>query len=201
VGRLLAAAKTADAALSLLEVEPELLSRSAVVEMDGDRIRRIVEKPAVHDAPSRTVSLPHYVFSPRIFDILPGIEPSPRGEYELQDGIQGLIDVGAHVVGVAADERLQVSTPADLLALTRRLFGAGSETRRADPGSVGAATRFVDPVRVESETVIGGACEIGPEVFLEGGCRIGDGAEIRRSIVLRGGCVGAGEIIEDRVVT
>ena len=127
----------------------------------------------------------------RIFEILPAVQPSPRGEYELQDGIQGLIDGGANVVGVAADERLQVSSPADLLALTRRLLGGGSETRRTDPESVGAGTRFVDPVRIEPEAVIGGECEIGPEAFLEGGCHIGEGAIVRRSIVLRGGCVPA----------
>ena len=79
----------ADAVLSLLDVEPDKLCRSGVVELDGERIRRIVEKPSPGNAPSNTVSLPHYVFSPRLLELLPSVKPSFRGEYEIQDAIQG----------------------------------------------------------------------------------------------------------------
>ena len=201
VRELLAAAIGADAALSLLDVEPHLVSRSAVVELDGNWVRRIVEKPSLETAPSHTVSLPHYVFSPQLLDHLARVEPSPRGEYELQDAIQGLIDEGGLVIGVRAAERFQVSTPGDLLALNQRLLADGLETQVVQRDRVGDGTQFVDPVRVESGVIIGSGCEVGPGVFLESGCRIADGAVIRRSIVLRGGRVGAGEIIEDRVVT
>ena len=103
------------------------------MELDGQRILRIVEKPSPEDAPSNTVSLPHYVFSPRLLDLLPSLEPSIRGEYEIQDAIQGLIDGGGTVIGVHAVERFQVSSPRDLLMLTRRLFSIDSESREIDP--------------------------------------------------------------------
>jgi NDP-sugar pyrophosphorylase family protein len=48
--------------------------------------------------------------------------------------------------------------------------------------------------------VVGDGCELGPEVFLESGCEIGRGAVVRRSIVLRGGRVDDGQMIEDQVV-
>jgi NDP-sugar pyrophosphorylase family protein len=48
--------------------------------------------------------------------------------------------------------------------------------------------------------VVGDDCELGPEAFLESGCEIGRGAVVRRSIVLRDGRVGDGDIVEDQVV-
>jgi NDP-sugar pyrophosphorylase family protein len=200
VRQLLDAAHRADVVLSLLDVGPELVSRSAAVELDGDRIRRIVEKPILAEAPSHTVSLSHYVFGPPLIDLVPQVEASARGEYEIQDAIQMLIDVGGRVVGVRAEERRQVSTPEDLLGLTRHLLLTGSEPGNQQPAGVGRGTRFAEPLYIGDGVVIGDGCEVGPEVYLESGCRIGHGAVIRRSIVLRGARVGDGRTIEDRVV-
>jgi len=190
-----------DAVLSLLDVEPELVSRSAAVSLDGHRVLRIVEKPAQENAPSFTVSLPHYICSPRLLDLLPGLGASPRGEYEIADAIQGLIDAGRRVVGVRADERLQVSSQEDLLKVTRQMFSKCPEPIQADLTRDYHGTAFLNPVRVEQGVMVGDACVIGPEVFLESGCQIGDGAVVRRSIVLRGGRVAKGETVEDKVVT
>ncbi len=179
----------ADAVLSLLDVEPEKLCRSGVVEMDGVQIRRIVEKPSPANAPSNTVSLPHYVFSPRLLEFLPSVKPSLRGEYELQDAIQGLIDCDRTVIGVLADKRFQVSSPEDLLELTHQLFSDGSEPLRIGPAAVSRGLNLVEPYHIERGAVLGDDCEVGPEVYLESGCHIGYGAIVRRSVVLRGGRV------------
>ena len=201
VGDLFEAALDADAVLSLLEVEPELVTRSGVVEFDGARVLRIVEKPALGTAPSNTVSLPHYVFPPSILDLLRSVEPSPRGEYELQDAIQMLIDGGGVVTGVRAAQRTQVSSPEDLLALTRVLFsGEAGRSRLASSESAGHGVHLIEPCMVEPGVVLGDGCSIGPEVFLESGCEIGSGTVVRRSIVLRDGRVGRGERIEDQIV-
>ena len=199
VTQLLAAATEADAALSVLDVEPELVSRSAAVLMDGDAVQRIVEKPRLEDAPSHTVALPHYVFTPRLLDLLPGVGVSPRREYELPDAIQGLIEVGGRVVGIRAARRRQISTPADLLGVTRRLLAAAADATSDSQSTAGRGTRLIGPYRIEHDVVIGRNCEIGPEVYLESGCHIGDGAVLRRSIVLRGARVAAGELLEDAV--
>jgi len=122
VGEVLRAADSADAVLSLLDVESGLVARSASVELDGIWVRRIVEKPVPGEATSNTVSLPHYVFPRRLIDHLAGVGRSVRGEYEIQDAIQALINDGGTVVGIRAAERCQVSTPEDLLALTMQLL-------------------------------------------------------------------------------
>jgi len=200
VRQLIGAADGADVVLSLLDVEPELVSRSAAVELDGNLVRRIVEKPTLDEAPSQTVSLSHYVFAPSLLDLLPRVEASPRGEYEIQDAIQELIDAGGRVVGLRAAERLQVSTPEDLLALTRRLLSARSEPTHVETTSVGHGTELMEPLRIDHGVAMGDGCAVGPEVFLESGCRIGNRVAIRRSIVLRSGRVDDGQTIEDQVV-
>jgi NDP-sugar pyrophosphorylase family protein len=201
VRNLLGAAADTDAVLSLLDVKRELVTRSGVVEMDGDRVVRIVEKPSLDKAPSNTVSLPHYVFSSRILEFLPLVGRSQRGEYEVQDAIQRLIDNDGTVIGVRASGRHQVSTTQDLLQLTRRLFSAEPELGRVDQAVGGCRFTAIEPLRIEHGVELGVDCEIGPETFLESGCRIGDGAIIRRSIVLRDGRVGEGQTVEESVVS
>jgi bifunctional UDP-N-acetylglucosamine pyrophosphorylase/glucosamine-1-phosphate N-acetyltransferase len=201
VGEVLCAADSADAVLSLLDVEAELVGRSASVELDGIRVRRIVEKPAPGEATSNTVSLPHYVFPRRLIDRLQRVGRSARGEYEIQDAIQALIDDGGTVVGVRAAERRQVSTPEDLLALTKRLLREEIEPTHIAPARVGVGTNLVRPLRIETGVVIGDHCEIGPEVYLESGASLGNGAVVRWAVVLRNARVPDGEVVEGRVVT
>lgn len=200
VRELIGEGDASDAVLSLLEVEREAVSRSAAVDMDGNRVRRIVEKPEQDEAPSLIVSIPHYIFPPRLLEFLPQVKPSPRGEFELQDAIQRMIDGGERVVGVLAQERLQVSGPNDLLDLTRRLLNEGAEPTPEEPGPVACGMKQVEPLLIENGAVIGEGSEVGPEVFLESGCRIGDGAVVRRSIVLRSGRVADGQTVEDQVI-
>lgn len=198
VEALLAAAARADGALSLMDVAPERVCLAAPVEMDGKVIRRIVEKPAPEDAPSDTVSLPLYVLPHRVLELLAGQGPSARGEYELQDGIQALIDEGSQIIGVKTESRLQVSTPADLLDLNLRFL---DETPRGrGPESVADGTVVQAPVWIDDGVVIGRNCRIGPGVVLERGCVLGDGVHLSRSMVLRHALVPEGLEIEGQVV-
>lgn len=93
-----------------------------VAEMSGDRIVRLVEKPKNPSSNLAVAGL--YCFTPQIFEVLEGMPPSARGEYEITDGIQGLIERGAGVVG----QRVQgwwkdTGRPADLLDANRLLLG------------------------------------------------------------------------------
>jgi dTDP-glucose pyrophosphorylase len=82
-----------------MQAELERVGETGVVEMDGPWIKRIVEKPLPGQAPSGISSLPLYCFSPRILDYVPDVRLSTRGEYELQDAIQMLIDRAGRVGG------------------------------------------------------------------------------------------------------
>jgi NDP-sugar pyrophosphorylase family protein len=201
VGEVLRAADSADAVLSLLDVELELVARSASVELDGVRVRRIVEKPTPGVASSNTISLPHYVFPRPLIDRLPGVGRSARGEYEIQDAIQALIDEGSTVVGIWAEDRYQVSTPEELLALTMRLLREEVEPTHIAPARVGAGTNLIGPLRIEAGVEIGDHSEIGPDVYLESGSSVGNGAVVRESVVLRNARVSDGQRVVGEILS
>ena len=70
-------------------------SSYGVAELDGERVVRLVEKP--EDPPSDLALVGVYMFSPRVLDAARAISPSPRGELEITDTIQRLIDDGLKV--------------------------------------------------------------------------------------------------------
>ncbi len=189
VARLIATMRAAEypnGVLTLMPVVPERIASGAIVEMDGGMVTRIVEKPDPEEAPSDIASLPLYAFSRRILDYLPEVRPSLRGEYELQDAIQMLIDRDGKVGGVLIERRLTLTNAADLLALNREYLTHGGDTSQLAPATVGPGTQLITPLHIDEGTIIGRDCVIGPNVYIERNCRVGDGATLRDAILLRG---------------
>lgn len=198
----------AHATLSLMEIDVADSASTGIVEWHSNPsngtssrlIRRIVEKPKPEDAPSNVSSLPLYVFSPRLLDYLPQVQPSPRGEYELQDAIQLLIDYSGRVTGVLTDVRWQLTNVTDLLELNQHYLALEQSALPMPIHTISASVHFIPPVRIDADCVIEHSCVIGPHVYLEPGCRIGAGATIANAILLRNAVVDAGQAVLDRVI-
>jgi UTP--glucose-1-phosphate uridylyltransferase len=82
--------------LAVEEVEPEDVSRYGIV--DGEeiepgvyRIRDMVEKPALHEAPSRMAIIGRYVLTPDLFEELESTGADARGEIQLTDAMRKLL--------------------------------------------------------------------------------------------------------------
>ena len=63
--------------------EDEHLRHLGVAEMDGDRVTGIVEKPT--SPPSRFAVTGVYFYDAQVWDVIPTLKPSGRGELEITD--------------------------------------------------------------------------------------------------------------------
>jgi len=202
----------AAATLSLMPIDIAKTGSTGVVAWEPPYVRRIVEKPRPADAPSNISSLPLYVFDPAVLAMLPRVQRSPRGEYELQDAIQMLIDRertqrvptsgrgrGA-VVGVITDTRKQVTDAADLLALNLYYLAQEPARQVVATTEVAASVKFIPPVVVENGVRIGPHCTIGPRVYLERGVCVGDHAQLRDAMALAGASVPPGVTVVGRLI-
>jgi UTP--glucose-1-phosphate uridylyltransferase len=55
------------------------------------RIRNMVEKPKVSEAPSNLAIIGRYVLTPEVFKSLDAVEPGSGGEIQLTDGLKHLL--------------------------------------------------------------------------------------------------------------
>jgi glucose-1-phosphate thymidylyltransferase len=75
------------------EEEPEHLRHLGVAELDGERVVRIVEKPET--PPSEFAVTGLYFYDETVFEFLPTLSPSARGELEITDVNNWYIEQGA----------------------------------------------------------------------------------------------------------
>jgi dTDP-glucose pyrophosphorylase len=78
----------------------EQMSRSSVDVEDHWRIRKMIEKPSRGQILSPYSASFLFIFPPAIWEYVPQITPSPRGEIELQAAVQMMIEDGFHTYGL-----------------------------------------------------------------------------------------------------
>jgi dTDP-glucose pyrophosphorylase len=91
----------AEITMSLKECPIDELSARSSVDVDAEwRVHRIVEKPKPEQILSPYAASVMFIFPPAIWDYLPRLQPSPRGEIETQAAVQMMIDDGCKAFGV-----------------------------------------------------------------------------------------------------
>tara|TARA_B100001093_G_scaffold68951_1_gene59222 strand:- start:20907 stop:21773 length:867 start_codon:yes stop_codon:yes gene_type:complete len=85
--------------VGLLEVQPEEVSSYGVVDMEGELIRNVIEKPSIDQAPSRLVLCGRYLFTADAKSLLRRFDVQTHGELQSIVLQQHWIDNGG-LVGV-----------------------------------------------------------------------------------------------------
>jgi len=166
---------------TFIELEPEALilltpvkdpEHYGVAELDGDHIVRLIEKPK--EPPSNLALVGVYLFSPSIFEAARSLEPSWRGEYEITEAIQALIDDGQTVRSeVVTGWWKDTGQLADMLEANRLVLE-------------------------EVETKLEG--DVDEDSRVEGRVVLAPGAKLIRSVVRGPAVIGAGAHVEDAYI-
>jgi glucose-1-phosphate thymidylyltransferase len=150
-----------------------------VAELDGDRVVRLVEKPS--DPPSDLALVGVYMFQPAILDAARKLEPSWRGELEITEAIQALIDGGARVESQVVTGWGKDTGHLEDMLEANRLEGEAIDSKIEGRVVIEKGARL-EGSTVRGPAIIGAGARI-TDTYIGPYTSIGDGVEIARSEV------------------
>jgi len=178
-----------DALLLLKEVENP--SQFGIAELDSQgRLVRLVEKP--QNPPSNLALVGVYFFTAAIHQAIAGLSPSWRGELEITDAIQRLLEMGKRVDWRTLEGWwLDTGKKDDLLSANSQVLDTWIEREilgEVDPDSrvigrvaIGAGTQVLNST-VRGPVVIGSHCLI-KDSFIGPFTSIGDHSHVESSVI------------------
>lgn len=186
-----------DAILAVTQAQEP--SKYGIIQTEEDKVTKIIEKPA-KTSPSDSVNAGIYLFTPQIFEAIRQTGKSQRGEYEITDSIQILINQGKNVGTYKITSYwFDIGHPWDLLDANQTLM---KEAELKIEGEKEQGVTIIPPVHIGKNTIIrsgtylrgpvyiGEECDIGPNCYIReytnigNRCHVGNACEIKNSIVL-----------------
>lgn len=187
-----------DAQIILYEMQDPSSMGVAVLNDEG-RVERVVEKPKQFISPYAVIGI--YMFGPSVFDAVHNIKPSARGELEITDTIQYLVDKGLNVrAHKLTDEWVDTGRIGDMLEANRLVLEViGKKNEGVVENSIlegrvvleqGARvinSKIRGPAIIGKRTLVENAF-VGPYTAIHYDCTIRN-CEIEHSIVLENSCL------------
>lgn len=183
-----------------------------VAELDGNgRVLRLEEKPERPRSDLALIGV--YAFGPAVHEAVRAIRPSARGELEITDAVQWMIERGLHVTAETTVQPWRdTGSVEDLLEVNRQVLDGlpGRIDGKVDAdstlvgrvrvaeGAVVRGSRVIGPVVIGAGTVVSNS-SIGPYTSVAEDCRIEDSA-IAHSVLLRGASVEGASRIESSLI-
>ncbi len=190
-------------------------SSYGVMKTDGEMVTEIVEKP--EDPQSDLINAGLYGFTPEIFDAINDTEKSNRGEYEITDSLEIIMDESTlYGFEIPKGEWYELSRPWELLSVNKELMkenvGKNIEGKIEDnvhiEGNVYISKSAVvregayvkGPVFIGENASIGPNCYIRPATYIGKGCKVGSAVEVKNSIIMEGTQVPHHNYVGDSVI-
>ncbi len=195
-------------------IQVESPEKYGCLEIDKGLLVRIWEKHS--DPPSKNINAGLMLLPRNIFSFLEKQKPSNRGEIELTDSINSLIEKNYNIACYnILGHWTDTGYPWDLLAANT--VGLNRLISKYDI-SIPQGVTLVDPIQIEKDViikpgsyiqgpviikekaVIGPNCYLRKSSFIGKNVRIGNGVEIKNSILLEGATVGHLSYVGDSIL-
>lgn len=187
-----------------------------ILYVNGERVERIVEKPKKSISTLANAGI--YVFEPSIFKAIENTCPSPRGEYEITDSIQFMIDSGKEARYVLLEQWQDIGFPWHLLDANEKMLREKQNIEWEIKGevepyatlkgnaAVGEGTIIRNGAYITGPVVIGNNCDIGPNCYIRPATCIGDdvkignAVEVKNSVIMNGTNIGHLSYVGDSII-
>lgn len=177
-----------DAMILLCEVDEP--SRFGIAELDDNHstIKKIMEKPKTSTSNLAIIGI--YFLTPKIFDIIPKLKPSWRGELEITDALQLLMEQGNTIqYDIVTGWWKDTGTPEDIIHANQLVLDSiGKENQFLidkhseikDNIVIGRGTIITRDSFITGPVIIGNNCKIGPSVRLGPYVSVGDNCNLKQ---------------------
>jgi len=211
VDQFAAERRTSDVAARIMLTRVSDPRAFGVAELDEQgRVVRLEEKPSEPKSDLALVGV--YLFSPAVHPFVERLKPSRRGELEITEAIQGMLDAGLPVHStVISGYWKDTGNVTDMLEVNRLVLESLEPARhgevtdseligrvRVEAGAAVHGCRIVGPVVIGSGSVLRDSY-VGPFTSIDRDCRVTD-SEIEYSIVLRGASISGVRRIESSLI-
>ncbi|MFW6376602.1 MAG: sugar phosphate nucleotidyltransferase [archaeon] len=177
----------------------DIPTRYGVVDLEGDRVLGIREKPPAHEASTNLINAGVYAFRPGVFDRLGRTVAGTHDETGLPSTLNDLATAGT-VRGVRYDGRwLDLSYPWDLPFLNGRLLD-DRDSPDLEGAHVSEDANVSANVSIARGSRVRPFATIGRGVALAENVTVGAGAVVSNAVVLADATIGPGAVIEDAVI-
>ncbi len=174
-----------------------------VVEIKGDNVTRIQEKPNRLMTGEGWVNTGIYIFDQEIFHSIKGTGRSRRSEYELTTSLQRMVDQGEEVKAatISREEWMDIGRPWDLLEANERILMNFTPQVKGtvEPGAtikgplwleetacVKSGSYIEGPAYIGAGSVVGPNARIRPCTSVGNDVVVGASCEVKNSIVMNG---------------
>lgn len=199
-----------------LSVRPvEDPSAYGVVAVEEGKAVKLIEKPTKGQMVSNLVNAGLYIVRKSLMDAIAKTKPSSRGEYEITDSIEMMIEKGNVGSYSLPSWWLDIGKPWDLLEANKIILSQQKgtidgimeegavikgETTIKKGALIKAGAYIEGPAIIGENSVIGPNCYIRAHTAIGNNVKIGNAVEIKNSIIMDGTNVGHLSYVGDSVI-